>query len=81
MEEYVLTRDELLELFEDSCRLRALEYAGVDNWSGYDYAYEVLDDWGVEDYAEAAEKTLLECSYKKITCDAVDEPDCNEEDC
>lgn len=32
----------LEDLREDAAKLRALEQAGVDNWSGYDYAMEIL---------------------------------------
>lgn len=32
---------DLEELREDSAKLSALEAAGVDNWSGYDYAMEL----------------------------------------
>jgi hypothetical protein len=33
---------ELESLREDAAKLRALEAAGVDNWSGYDHAMEIL---------------------------------------
>ena len=29
--------------------LMALESAGVDNWQGYGYAHEILDEWKAED--------------------------------
>ena len=28
--------------------LLALEAAGVDNWTGYEYAFEIMDDWKAE---------------------------------
>lgn len=34
--------DDLESLREDAAKLSALEAAGVDNWSGYDYAMEIL---------------------------------------
>jgi hypothetical protein len=37
-----ITRDRLHELQTDARRLAALEQAGVDNWSGYDHAMEIL---------------------------------------
>jgi hypothetical protein len=37
-----LKTTELESLREDSARLAALEAAGVDNWSGYDYAMQLL---------------------------------------
>ena len=37
---YLLTETELLELLEDRYRLAALEAMGVDNWDGYEYAFE-----------------------------------------
>lgn len=44
---YLLTETELLELLEDRYRLAALEAMGVDNWDGYEYAFE---DWDEEEY-------------------------------
>ena len=38
--QYLLTESELRELLEDRLTLAALEAAGVDNWIGYDIAYE-----------------------------------------
>lgn len=34
----------IAELEKDQRMLLALEGAGVDNWSGYDYALEALED-------------------------------------
>lgn len=34
---------EYLSLSEDARWLQALEHAGVDNWSGYDYARELFN--------------------------------------
>ena len=33
--------DELHDLRQEAGKLRALEAAGVDNWSGYDYAMQL----------------------------------------
>ena len=33
----------------DAGKLMALESAGVDNWEGYDYAMEILEEWRKED--------------------------------
>lgn len=35
---------EVEQLQEDSAKLNALEVAGVDNWDGYSYAMEILDE-------------------------------------
>lgn len=43
-----ITRDRLHELQTDARRLAALEQAGVDNWSGYDHAMEILRDLEAE---------------------------------
>jgi hypothetical protein len=40
---YLLTKDELESLLSDSVVLRAIEGAGVDNWSGYELAMEYCD--------------------------------------
>lgn len=39
-----ITKKEYLELLQDSNKLAALEGAGVDNWDGYSYAMESLED-------------------------------------
>ena len=41
---YLLTESELRELLEDRFKLAALEAAGVDNWAGYEFAQEELDN-------------------------------------
>lgn len=47
---YLLTESELRELLEDRFTLAALEAMGVDNWDGYDLAFEEQDeDYTVED--------------------------------
>lgn len=46
---YLLTETELLELLEDRYKLAALEAMGVDNWDGYNYAFE---DWNDDEYKE-----------------------------
>ena len=45
----MLTETELLELLEDRYRLSALEAMGVDNWGGYEYAFE---NWKEDEYKE-----------------------------
>lgn len=40
--------EEYEKLQEDQQMLQALQAAGVDNWDGYDYARELLDEWDVE---------------------------------
>jgi hypothetical protein len=35
--------EEYYQLMRDSAKLTALEAAGVDNWDGYDYAMELLN--------------------------------------
>lgn len=39
----------LNNLIDRETFLCALEVAGVDNWSGYEYAYEILEEWEKED--------------------------------
>lgn len=39
-----ISKKEYEQLIEDQKWLRALEAAGVDNWEGYDFARESLDD-------------------------------------
>ncbi len=46
---YLLTEKELLELLEDRYKLSALEEMGVDNWDGYEYAFE---NWDENEYKE-----------------------------
>ena len=45
MEEKVtITKEEYDQLQEDSRFLDCLRAAGVDNWEGYDYAFEILNE-------------------------------------
>lgn len=37
-----ITKKEYDSLCEDAAKLTALECAGVDNWSGYDFAMDIL---------------------------------------
>jgi hypothetical protein len=39
-----LTEAEYNKLTDARDKLQALEAAGVDNWDGYDYAMEILND-------------------------------------
>jgi hypothetical protein len=50
--QYILTESELLEILEDRCTLAALEAAGVDNWEGYDFAFEDFEEDGIEKEAK-----------------------------
>lgn len=36
-------------LIESQRWLSALESAGVDNWDGYDFAKEILEEWDNDD--------------------------------
>ncbi|MGG1339073.1 hypothetical protein ABE244_00500 [Bacillus toyonensis] len=38
-----ISRAEYLELLEDSEFLSCLQAAGVDNWDGYGYAWEMME--------------------------------------
>jgi hypothetical protein len=40
----MITRQEYNQLKEDSRIYHALRLAGVDNWDGWDYAMDILDD-------------------------------------
>lgn len=44
METVTITKEEYEELKSDQDFLSALRSAGVDNWDGYDYALESLED-------------------------------------
>lgn len=39
-----MTEAEFTELVEARDKLQALEAAGVDNWDGYDFAMELLNE-------------------------------------
>jgi hypothetical protein len=39
-----ISKKEYEELLEDQKLLQALQCAGVDNWSGYDYALEIMKE-------------------------------------
>jgi hypothetical protein len=42
-DEVIIPYDEYEQLLEDQLTLRALQEAGVDNWSGYDHAMDNLN--------------------------------------
>ena len=44
-----ITEKEYDSLLEDSQFLCALQGAGVDNWSGYGYAQEMIEEWDNEE--------------------------------
>lgn len=39
-----ISKREYNQLVNDSFKLNCLESAGVDNWDGYDYAMEMMQD-------------------------------------
>lgn len=39
-----ITKEEYVELLEESSFLNCLRDAGVDNWDGYDYATEMMNE-------------------------------------
>lgn len=43
-ETITISKEEYARLLEESHFLRCLEGAGVDNWSGYDFAQEMYDN-------------------------------------
>ena len=48
--EYVrIPKESYLELKKNEAKLDALIAAGVDNWDGYDYAMEILDEFEDEE--------------------------------
>jgi len=44
-----ITQEEYNKLLEDSNFLEALRGVGVDNWSGYSEAFELLEEWNAEE--------------------------------
>lgn len=57
---FELTREELIKLIQSENELAALESAGVDNWEGYDYRWEYLEENDAEDFRELAEREVDE---------------------
>ena len=43
-ETVTITRKEYEALLQAERKLRALEWGGVDNWQGYDYAMELMGE-------------------------------------
>lgn len=43
-------REDLKQADHDLIWLQCLDGAGVDNWSGYDYAHEEMQEYYPEDY-------------------------------
>ena len=44
-ETVIISKKEYENLLERAEMLDALECAGVDNWEGYSYAMEMLEEW------------------------------------
>lgn len=44
-ETVTITKEEYEDFLDDQKFLRALADAGVDNWTGYDLAVELLESW------------------------------------
>ena len=44
----LVKKEEYKELLDESRFLHALQAAGVDNWEGYSYAYDLLEEWDSE---------------------------------
>ena len=44
LQQICIAKEEYDELLEAKRILSALRWAGVDNWDGYDYAMEILED-------------------------------------
>lgn len=44
-EKIVITQKEYDDLIEDQQWLNCLQNAGVDNWDGFDFAKELLEDY------------------------------------
>jgi len=44
-----ITQKEYNKLLEDSNFLEALRGVGVDNWEGYNEAFELLEEWNNEE--------------------------------
>lgn len=55
---YIITEDRLLELLQSEDSLLALQSAGVDNWGGNDYAFE-LEDESIQ-HAEKLTEEMIE---------------------
>lgn len=49
-----ITQKEYDELQDESAMLAALDAAGVDNWSGYDDALNMLAEWEEEEQTQGA---------------------------
>lgn len=45
----ILTNSEYIELQNNSRKLHALEAAGVDNWEGYSYMFDIMEEWDAEE--------------------------------
>lgn len=48
-ENITITEKEYKQLLRDSQELQALQEAGVDNWGGCEYAYDILREGGFFD--------------------------------
>lgn len=56
--QYIINEDRLIELLEKENKLYLLEGAGVENWLGYDFAFEDKEELDIE--------KILEENFKEI---------------
>lgn len=65
MKKYIISKEHLLSLIQDSITLTALENGGVDNWEWYgDSINDLLKEAKVNNIKELAEQDLL--YYKEV---------------
>lgn len=46
---YIIDEERLYELLKSKQKLQELQNAGIDNWEGYDIAFEDYDDSAIEE--------------------------------
>jgi len=69
--EFKISKAELFTLLKEHHILRALRSAGVDNWSGYEYALEnylsfYKNDLGIETYDPDGELSFEDLAYRDL---------------
>ena len=49
LKDYDLLKEQNAKLIDETIFLDALRAAGVDNWSGYEHAHEMMEEWQEND--------------------------------
>lgn len=72
---YSISEKDLAYLVRSTEKWNAMEFGGVDNWTGYDYALENYfddDNIALEELAEETDKEVIDRYFKRVKVTLLD---------